>query len=820
MLKTRKRWVALLVAVAMVAVLVVPFAGTASASTTYSVTNVATVTSPSIASPATNPAGWANIGDLVVTMDPATAQSLNGTNSSFLYVQMPTTPTGYKISVQTLQTEAGVATSVYASVGLIGANTGSYSAYLTFTTNPDYFQVTFPTPVTAGSGSSSIQFSLPLSIFVPSGVTGNVQATVSAPGSSLLASGQVVIASVGSAGLTLAESGTTAISSSGGTVGTIDITENAADSLNNAAAGGTPLELTLPPGFSWITPTAANIQFMWGDQNLISNALGAGGADTGVLGNISTSNDGRELDIGSTYASTSATYFQLTPSVTVDEATALTGNITVTVGGSSTSNVSSVVVGTYGQYGATVKAQSAPAIIAGQTGDTIGELGIIEGIPGSLIAGRTITLTLPTNAVWSGYPSIDTSLSTNYGTLSVQSEMVGTNGNIMQLTVNGTTTGQSAAGNLYLKNFDVSTAVNFSGPLVVTVGGSEGLTGTLTLATVTAPLTVTAASAPSILIGQANQALGNLTITEGSAGALSGVTYYTAIDTNSALETQGGDYGLAIDQSTNTEPNLYLVAPEGVTFDTTPTVTVSSGNLQLGTVTTETSDSYLDVNNEGVIVIPVQASSTTASTITVSGITITVDNTVPEGPVVLKVEGPAVNQETDTNIDGQAQVISPESSAANLEAPFPNSTDAAVATVGTVTNGVSTSTSTTGTAVFTIGSTSYALNGSTVSMDVAPYIQDSRTFLPLRYIANAVGVADSNILWNPTTQSVTIIKGGVVAQFTIGSTTMILNGASVTMDVAPQITDGRTCLPVAWVAEALGAQIAWNATAQTATVTF
>jgi hypothetical protein len=40
------------------------------------------------------------------------------------------------------------------------------------------------------------------------------------------------------------------------------------------------------------------------------------------------------------------------------------------------------------------------------------------------------------------------------------------------------------------------------------------------------------------------------------------------------------------------------------------------------------------------------------------------------------------------------------------------------------------------------------------------------------------------------------------------------------MDVAPQITDGRTCLPVAWVAEALGAQIAWNATAQTATVSF
>jgi hypothetical protein len=65
---------------------------------------------------------------------------------------------------------------------------------------------------------------------------------------------------------------------------------------------------------------------------------------------------------------------------------------------------------------------------------------------------------------------------------------------------------------------------------------------------------------------------------------------------------------------------------------------------------------------------------------------------------------------------------------------------------------------------------------------------------------------------------VTIIKGGTVLQLTIGSDTMMLNGATITMDTAPEITSGRTCLPVAWVAEALGASITWNATAQTATV--
>ena len=49
--------------------------------------------------------------------------------------------------------------------------------------------------------------------------------------------------------------------------------------------------------------------------------------------------------------------------------------------------------------------------------------------------------------------------------------------------------------------------------------------------------------------------------------------------------------------------------------------------------------------------------------------------------------------------------------------------------------------------------------------------------------------------------------------------TMLVGGATITMDVAPEITDGRTCLPVAWVAQALNANITWDATAQTVTIT-
>ena len=77
---------------------------------------------------------------------------------------------------------------------------------------------------------------------------------------------------------------------------------------------------------------------------------------------------------------------------------------------------------------------------------------------------------------------------------------------------------------------------------------------------------------------------------------------------------------------------------------------------------------------------------------------------------------------------------------------------------------------------------------------------------------------DSNISFN--NGQVVINKNGAMVVLNIGSTTMLVGGAPVTMDTAPEITNGRTCLPVAWVAQALGAKITWDAATQAVTVTF
>jgi hypothetical protein len=128
--------------------------------------------------------------------------------------------------------------------------------------------------------------------------------------------------------------------------------------------------------------------------------------------------------------------------------------------------------------------------------------------------------------------------------------------------------------------------------------------------------------------------------------------------------------------------------------------------------------------------------------------------------------------------------------------------------------------------VFTVGSTQYIDDQQTVQMDVTPYIEDGRTFLPIRYVANALGVSDSGILYDPKTQEIDLFKGSSCVRLLIGNTTMYvaasqgseINNATITMDVAPEIVNGRAYLPVAWLAKAFDANVSWDDAAQTITI--
>ena len=114
-------------------------------------------------------------------------------------------------------------------------------------------------------------------------------------------------------------------------------------------------------------------------------------------------------------------------------------------------------------------------------------------------------------------------------------------------------------------------------------------------------------------------------------------------------------------------------------------------------------------------------------------------------------------------------------------------------------------------ASFIVGQDSFNLNGSEISMDVAPYLKGDRVYLPIRYVAQALGINDTNIKWHEEEKSVVINKGERVVKLNIGNAVMYVNGKAFTLDAVPEtVKPGRTMVSLRLVAEAFGADVQWD----------
>ncbi len=106
------------------------------------------------------------------------------------------------------------------------------------------------------------------------------------------------------------------------------------------------------------------------------------------------------------------------------------------------------------------------------------------------------------------------------------------------------------------------------------------------------------------------------------------------------------------------------------------------------------------------------------------------------------------------------------------------------------------------TATMIIGSTTFVANGKVVTSDVAPFVKDGRTFLPIRALGEALG---AEVSFDEATNVVTIKLDGKTVTMTLGSAVMTVGDKVVTMDTAAYATaEGRTVVPVRFAAEALG----------------
>jgi hypothetical protein len=311
--------------------------------------------------------------------------------------------------------------------------------------------------------------------------------------------------------------------------------------------------------------------------------------------------------------------------------------------------------------------------------------------------------------------------------------------------------------------FYVSVEADHTGDIVATVGGSSLEEDyEVKLGEAVAPLSVDIETA-DVKIGLQDQEAGVITLTEAAAEVL-----------------KSGRY-------------IVLSLEDEIEFASTPKVEVTEGDLTIDDVE----------KNGSTIEIKIDDESTEASTIQISGIEVNVDRTVEEGPFDIDVQGNAVVQ--NYNDDGD---------------DFRFDTDSLVSTafVNVITP-ADTNTKARETVAFTIDSMEYKIGDTVVTMDVAPYIDSAnRTMLPLRAFANALGVADTDILWNGTERSVTIFKGEAVVKVVIGQMSFMKNGVAVPMDTMAVIKDGRTFLPVRALGQALGADIGWDAATRTVTI--
>jgi hypothetical protein len=126
------------------------------------------------------------------------------------------------------------------------------------------------------------------------------------------------------------------------------------------------------------------------------------------------------------------------------------------------------------------------------------------------------------------------------------------------------------------------------------------------------------------------------------------------------------------------------------------------------------------------------------------------------------------------------------------------------------------------TVTLTIGKTSMDVNGLAVALDAAPVLQNGRTLLPIRALIEVLG---GKVTWNATTRAATVTLNGRTVSVTIGNPIGLVGGKKVPIDavnakVVPIIINGRTFLPLRFIAENLGLDLTWEPVSRTISFTY
>ncbi len=90
--------------------------------------------------------------------------------------------------------------------------------------------------------------------------------------------------------------------------------------------------------------------------------------------------------------------------------------------------------------------------------------------------------------------------------------------------------------------------------------------------------------------------------------------------------------------------------------------------------------------------------------------------------------------------------------------------------------------------------------------DTAPIISNGRTLVPIRAVVESLG---GTVEWLESTSSAVLVYKDVTIRLQPENTTAYVNGESSLLDTPPSIINGRTMIPVRFVAEKFGFDVRW-----------
>ncbi len=352
--------------------------------------------------------------------------------------------------------------------------------------------------------------------------------------------------------------------------------------------------------------------------------------------------------------------------------------------------------------------------------------------------------------------------------------------------------------------FVLNAAPTFSGDVTVTLGG-EFDDVEFKVATVKAPYTVEAKTS-EVLIDYRYVPVNEIVIKEADVDLLE-------------------------------EGDVIVLGVEKMDFEDAGKYEVTSGDIEVDVTIDDAPKGIYESGNYAYLFVEVKDESTEASTITISGLELYLDRTLPVGGYALEnVANDWIDYDND-RANNAANILWENSSTEskhysadavtggrklgdnNYEAIFKysavtvNDSYVEVVTAGRDQD----DSSTTRKIVITIGATTMAVGTETVTLDAPAYINsDNYTMLPLRAVSEAFG---ATVGWDDASRTVTLMMGQRIVSMTIGSKTMYINGTPVAMNTAPEIVSERTFLPVRDLCNALGiTKIDWNEASATVTL--